>query len=814
MTISHHEKEKKSIKTRILQTMAIPFIFMFLLLYAVFFISMRSLLGERELDNMINQAKLAENVLVSSVSYLPSITRDWSSWDYTYDYVLGDYDEFLDDYLTEYPFQLFRLNFLAVLDVRGDIVYEGYYDFWNAAFMENPPDLSGLYEVIGPLTVSTFDEKELLDLTNTTQIGMAGFVSHDQSIYYLSSYPVLRSDETGPCAGAFIFGRIIDDAEMAFLTKDSEISFSVSEINNTDISAGERESLLANRSIVIAHDDSATTFELFADIFGNDTLAVSISSPRTLYSEGSNFINIVLGVAALCCIIVLFVIFNLLNKTIAVPLTEMAAEIKNINMEKTGASLNFKSNTKEMDNIANAINDMLFRIKNDRDIIRTSNEILNYSANYDILTGLKNRTSTIKDLNTIIQKAKANLNTITVFFIDLNRFKFINDTLGHNLGNNFIILVANRLKKEFGEDALLSRMGGDEFAIVIESLKDDVEEQFFAERIFNVFKTPFRMKEREFLINVAIGSSSYPEDGQDAETMIKTADIAMYRAKDQGENSYVPYKKEFHAALQRKIYIENKIRSAINNNCREFRAFFQPKLSVETGEITSSEALIRWMSPEGVIGPLEFIPQAEESGLIIPLSWWMIRECCRIGKLFEQEGIDNTIAINISAQVLLHEDFIPVIRSAIEETGIDVRKLDIEITESTLLDDMEKVNTILRELHNVGMEISVDDFGTGYSSLSYLHKLSVDRIKIDRSFIIRIDEEDDDKAIINAIVAMGKSLHMVITAEGVEDESQYAFLKSIKCDEIQGYYISKPLPYDEYIDFMKQWNNNRKGMNL
>ncbi|MDR2933564.1 MAG: EAL domain-containing protein, partial [Oscillospiraceae bacterium] len=779
-------KKAPSLLRRVVQVTSVTFALFFIALYIVYYISMQKLLVERENDSMISQVMLSESVIESSASYLPSVTRDWSSWDFTYDYVLGDYDAFLDDYLTEYPFQLFRLSFLTILDIENRIVYEGFYDFRNLEFIDDHPDLSGLYDRVGPAAVGSFSEGEALDLIDTTQIGRIGFVNHDGQMYYLSAYPVLRSDETGPCVGTFIFGRIIDAEEIAFLTADSGLDFSLRPLSELDIGQEEMDRLLNQKSLVLSRAGEVEAFGLMTDLFGADDLAVSFKSSRVLYDQGRSFIFIILAVLALCGCVVLFLVLNLLNRIVVKPIAALVDEVDSVNMDTINTMLEPKGQNVELDNLTVSVNGMLRRIKDARDTITKNNERIYYHANFDALTGLNNRFSTRVILEDAIAVAKRDLGYITVFFFDMDRFKFINDTLGHNAGDILIMALADRLRQNFGRDATIARMGGDEFVIITSGLVNESDRHVFAERICAVFKEPFEIRQRHVQIGISIGSSCYPLDGQDADTLIKNAEIAMFRAKELGDGLYVPYRRELQAAMQNRIYIENKLRSVIAGGCGEFRAFFQPKIDVRTGEIRSAEALIRWFSSEGVINPLDFIPQAEESGLIIPLTWWMIRQCCAMAAECEKKGIEITIAINMSGQVILHKDFLGVVREAMAEYGTaHGPRLDIEIIESTLIEDIEKLNDVIRALHEMGCEISVDDFGTGYSSLSYLNKISIDRIKIDRSFVSRIADGSEEQAIIHAIIAIGKSLHMTITAEGVEEEEQYHFLKDADCDEAQ-----------------------------
>ncbi len=569
--------------------------------------------------------------------------------------------------------------------------------------------------------------------------------------------------------------------------------------------------------ISMTDGENAYGYEILQDAFGEDSLVVAVESPRTLYQQGNQFIAIMLTVIAACCTVTLLVVLNLLNRIVVKPVRKLAGEVDGINMDTVAGTLNENNNSRELDGLARSMNGMLVRIQEDRDIIQENSEMFYYNANFDSLTGLRNRFSTARQIDEIIRKAKEARSHVSVFYMDLDRFKVINDTIGPTMGDQFIRAVAERMREHLGDTALLGRMGGDEFIMVQENLKEEIDRQYFVNRITDMFKTAFVVKERELHITASIGAANYPEDGQDAEMLLSNAEIAMYSAKEQGDGLYVSYRKELHSAIQRKIFIENRIREVIHDGCKEFRAFFQPKVHTQTKEIQSCEALIRWMAPDGIIAPMEFIPQAEECGLIVPLTWWMIRESCRQCAAFEKHGIINKVAINISAQVLAHGEFIEVLKQAVRDAGLTMNRVDIEITESTLLDDIERVNEVLSELHLMGVEISIDDFGTGYSSLSYLNKLEVDRIKIDRSFVMEIDAVDeksaeDNREIVKAILAMAKTMNMVVTAEGVETEAQAAFLQENNCDELQGFLYSRPLPAEEYIAYVLSWKEAHKAM--
>lgn len=786
--------------------MAAIFVAMFVVLYAVYYTSMQKLIVEREQQNMTSQVKLAENMLTSSVSALPGITQDWATWDLSYAYTNNPEGgaDFETEYLDPSTYDLYRLDFITILDTDGDKLYEGFFDHASETFSTEPLGLGGLYEKVFPQVLSSYDE-------NKTDMGVSGFINYDNNIYYLSSYPVIRSNGGGPVAGVLIFGRLIDERETALLTSDAGIDFSVQPRDTAGISHEDDLRLTAAGTLLTENEDLVTAYSALKDAFGEKNLLVSVSMPETYFTDSGSSFTVILLVLALCCGVMLIVVVNLVNSIVINPMGKLIYNVNDMNLDSADLLLDVKNNTKELDDLTGAMNNMLARIKHDRDVIKKHSDELYYNANFDLLTGLRNRFSIAKELDEEIAKSKAENASLTLYFIDLNRFKFINDTLGATMGDQFIVSVSRRLQEEFENALLIGRMGGDEFIIIVKNLDRDADRRIFSSNILNVFKKPFYVREREMHITASIGASAYPKDGLDAEMLISNAEIAMYRAKDSGDSVYVAYEHKFQTALQRKIYLEHKIRDVIHEDCKEFRAYFQPKILSTTGEIRSCEALIRWMAPEGMISPAELIPQAEESGLIVPLSWWMIRESCRQCKQFEKHGIVNSVAINLSAQVLLHEDFLDVLLSAADEFSLDTSRIDIEITESTIMDDIDKINTIFKKLHDLNVEISVDDFGTGYSSLSYLNKLAVDRIKIDRSFIMGINDDEESRAIIKAIVAMAKSLNITVTAEGVEDEVQFEFLKQVRCDELQGFLFSKPVSADRYVRFMKKWQEAKNN---
>lgn len=427
---------------------------------------------------------------------------------------------------------------------------------------------------------------------------------------------------------------------------------------------------------------------------------------------------------------------------------------------------------------------------------------LYYSAHFDPLTSLRNRFSAELAINKEIKRLGNGPGHFNVFTFMMGNLTAINETLGHNAGDLALRMLGKRLKEQFKDELCVARVDGVNFAIVAKDCDDPARLQLLANAILAVFKEPLMIENRVLVLTTAIGSSTYPTDGNNASTLISNAELAMRQSQKLGGNLAVAYYPGLREEANKKLVLERRLRQAVEDDCKEFKIYFLPKVEVATGRIIGCEALIRWFTPEGLISPKDFIPQAEASGLIVPLSWWIIRKCCLYGKQFEAAGVRCSISINIPSQVLLHDDFLEVIREAAAATNMDVSRLDIEIVESVLTENTEQVSRVILAIHRLGGEVSVDDFGTGFSSLSYLNKMAVDRIKIDRSLVAKINKSDDDNSIIRAIIAMAQSLQMRTSAEGVENESQYEFLKAARCDEIQGYFIAEPMAGDEFIEFI------------
>ena len=438
-------------------------------------------------------------------------------------------------------------------------------------------------------------------------------------------------------------------------------------------------------------------------------------------------------------------------------------------------------------------------IQTDLRELENSQAKANYLAYHDPLTGLYNRVNFEEYLSHALFSAKRHENILAILFIDLDRFKVINDTLGHDIGDEVLITVASRLKSALRESDFISRWGGDEFVVILENLSSTSEAAIIATNIIDTLKEPMEIKSHHLITTASIGISLYPENGEDANTLIKHADSAMYLAKDMGKNNFRYYTTELSKEIQNKLDIDMALHNAIEKN--EIYMVFQPQYNLETKEIISVEALVRWENDElGFIPPDKFIPIAEDSGTIVSLGYFIFEESCKAYKKMKENNLDlKQIAINVSSIQFKEPHLVETFISIAERHNIEPTEIEIEITERFIMEHTIANINMMQNFRNYGFKISIDDFGTGYSSMSYLKQLPVDTIKIDKSFVDDIKHGSSDNAIIEAIIALSKTLGYTIVAEGIETKEQEDFLKRAHCDIGQGYLFSKPLSYETLV---------------
>jgi diguanylate cyclase (GGDEF)-like protein len=431
--------------------------------------------------------------------------------------------------------------------------------------------------------------------------------------------------------------------------------------------------------------------------------------------------------------------------------------------------------------------------------LKKANQKLTYQAYHDALTNLPNRALFIKRAKQAIEYAEYNNESLAILFIDLDNFKYINDTLGHAAGDHLLQEIGKRLLTctRLPSDTI-ARLGGDEFTILLRDITDPTDAAMVADYIIKTLMTPLQFDQHEFYITPSIGISIYPQDGLDVGTLMKNADVGMYLAKKQGRNSYRFYVSSANLESAERLNMENKLRQALE--CNEFEVWYQPRFEIKTGRLLGAEALVRWRSPDfNLVSPSQFIPLAEDTGLIIPLGEWVLRTACEESLRWQRAGeYPLSVSVNLSARQFVQADLLSTIERVLGETGMNPHLLELELTESLIMPNAEDTIETLNALKKMGMQISVDDFGTGYSSLSYLKRFPIDTLKIDQSFVRDMDHDADDCALVSAIIAMAHNLKLGVVAEGVEKVEQLKFLQGYNCDCVQGFLFGKPMPADEF----------------
>jgi len=423
---------------------------------------------------------------------------------------------------------------------------------------------------------------------------------------------------------------------------------------------------------------------------------------------------------------------------------------------------------------------------------------MSYLAQHDSLTDLPNRVLLNDRLHEAIALSSRHQRKLAVLFLDLDRFKNVNDSLGHAVGDGLLRSVGRRLFTCVRSSDTVSRLGGDEFVLLLWEVSQAQDAVITADKILRSLREPHQVNQHELYITGSIGIVTYPDDGIEVETLMKKADVAMYHAKDTGGDKYQFFKPEMNVQAVERQFIEDSLRYAIER--QELLLHYQPNIKLTTGEIIGVEALIRWRHPErGFVPPIKFISIAEECGLIVPIGRWVLREACRQARAWQIAGLPPmSMAINISSVELRAHGFAAGVRDALKESGLEARFLQLDLTETVLMEDSPSAAEVLKELKDIGVLLALDDFGTGYSSLSYLRRYPIDALKIDQSFVHHLTTAEDDAGIVTAVIGMGKSLHMSVVAEGVETREQLKILQEHNCPEAQGFYFSRPVPAEEF----------------
>lgn len=564
----------------------------------------------------------------------------------------------------------------------------------------------------------------------------------------------------------------------------------------------------ADGAVVTTHPPSLfpSALEFWQDIQVRDEKIGDLlieADPHDLYRTLPRYLSII-ALSASIALLLAFLVLQRLKTAITAPLLNLTDLMRKVSRHKDYSLRSEVHSSDEVGSLAHCFNDMLEQIQHrDRSLReelserRRAEEHLDRLAYYDTVTGLPNRHYFNERLAHIIGGANSFAERTALMFIDLDNFKIINDTLGHAVGDLLLQDVGIRLKALLRSGDYIFRIGGDEFAVILEKVEHPEDCMAVAEKIIQAFSTCFTLDQHQIFVGASIGISFCPDDATEAGTLLKNADTAMYSAKERGKNTFQFFQPEMKGRALNRLTLENNLRRGLERS--EFVLYYQPQFDLESGRITGMEALLRWSHPElGTVSPAEFIPIAEDSGLIVPLGEWVLRTACAQAAIWQAGcAVPFVLGVNISGRQFKDDTVAEKVLQIVLETGMDPRLLELELTESTLMDGSAANMRKLMRLRAMGIRFSIDDFGTGYSSMSYLKRFPIATLKIDRSFIDGIPDNPEDVAITTAIIAVGKSLNLELLAEGVETREQAEYLRKNGCRHIQGNYFSKPLPANE-----------------
>ncbi len=795
----------------------------FAVLLTIFFnSSMLTLLKDREADQIMRFNIQTADTLERDAETLAISLRNIATEGETYRFVemRSPYDKV--KFMGLNPMTLLRLNYAAIVGNNG-YLSERYFDYRGKTELEDVPNASSLrgvttwlareaqfaYEAIGP-------GADVIDTVERTQ--KSGFLNVGGTIYYFTAIPIMTPNNRRPSNGTFIFARALSDGELSRLILTNEEQST----GNTRIAIAPTELTSLAQSGVgsPSYSEDGRTIRLQSVIPTIDDSVVLLSTEqRRLMYEGSVTLIRTLSVLVFAFVWGFsFLLLATMEFWLLRPISTLACKVLHIDYELPNIDMP-TFHGRELNVLSNSIRELLHRVEGHKVFIEEQNErlseqnrMLDRLANYDPQTNLPNKNLFRNLLRERVTAAKHRGSVVGIVYLNIANFRLINDARGRSTGDMVIIAIANRLNSMFGTtpDNTIACFGQENFGLLLTAKnRDEIMQSAYT--LLSLFNEPFMIDAHEISVTVSVGITVAPFDGETFDELDACANIAMNNAQDSEDTSSFLFFD--HKQLESVISKYNRIADMKRGLERgEFKVVFQPKLNTDTNTITSSEALVRWHSPRGVILPSVFITDACETGLIVPLSWEILRLSFESNIRFSQElGGNFSVGVNVPNNVLLHSDFIPVLSDLLAQTGMNPGSLNVELTEDVLVSDMAKCNARMHALQNMGVQISIDDFGTGYASLQYLSKMPFNWMKIDKTFVDGLPDKPEEMAIIAASVGIARGLGMKVVLEGVETTRQMEIItQGNYCDQIQGYAVSKPLPEEDFLHFVSNWNDKSK----
>lgn len=807
----------KSIRTRFIGIMAVMLILTAGMVYLILHTVMHDKINILEDKYIIENVERTKKEIFKEIEVLDTIVMDWAVWDNSYQFMIDKNPEYIKANLSEDTLNNLKINIMLFIDNKGNLVHGEGYDLQKK---ESVPIDEALLKYI--------KDHSLLQ-NNDVKYRKSGIVTlNGKDLILLSICPILTSAGEGPINGYIVLGANFTEKKIAYIGE--ELS---SEIKLTFLKDFEYDrkffDLKDDKIQIDAVSDQKIIGRAFLDdIDGKHLLLLSIEKNRDINNIGEAGIKATLWLLLGLFFLFAIIITVILDRGILLRFQELSNDIRKIGEGKDlSVRLKRQNIDDELTDVSNEINGMLGALERSQLFLSKSEsalkkaieklqdevlehektqEQIKYIAYHDTLTGLPNRNLLNELLVHSITLAERNNKCMAVLFLDIDGFKMINDIKGHGMGDQILQEVAERLLKTLRKSDVIARHGGDEFIVIIEELDNCSGVELIANKIINCFQEPFHLENQDYFLTTSVGVAVYPADGQTPDMLIKNADIAMYKAKENGKNQYLFCTPVMKDVANETMELSTNLYRAIEKN--ELELYYQPQLSCHNNQIMGIEALIRWRHPVmGLISPAKFIPIAEKTGLILPIGEWVLRTACQQNKKWQEQGLPKIrMGVNLSLRQFHNNDLLNLVESVLKETKLAPQYLELEITETIAMKEKSYIINTLNAFRQIGVSIAIDDFGTEYSSLSYLKHLPVDRLKVAMQFIRGIGIDHKDEALAKGIIVLAKSIGMNVIAEGVETKEQLEFLKNHNCDEIQGYYFFKPLIEAEMTKLLITYN--------
>ena len=767
----------RSLNTKTILFLLSIFIFMLFGTVGILRFFMLDRFSEIEKTLISDHMTRTRNTISDKLTNLNKIAFDWAVWDDTYDFIDDHNESYRQANLVSEVYTNLDIDSMVFIDNQGQFVY--------AKTMTHTND-----EIV-PISQAFKDYITGSGLLTNTDPGfrLVGIIDLPDGPMMIASCPILKSDGEGPVRGNLIIGFTIDEHYIESLKDQLKLDLSLVALDQSSLTSDEINDSAIHIKDITRDQVSASAY--VRDLAGIPVILITVSTDRSIYNVGmSGVYQISLFITVLSALCVILLSF-FMNSQFLTKIKYISDTVDQIGKAKDFTRrLNKPSQNDEFSVVTDEINGML----DDLESVQRSNE---FNANHDALTGLPNRRLLSEQMTHSLLRAQRNQTMLAVLFLDLDDFKQINDTKGHDYGDEILKYMAQRISKNIRKSDILARIGGDEFIILLEDIDDLNKVKIIADKIMKCFTEVVTIHDMDIFLSTSIGIAMYPQDGDDAETLIKNADLALYQAKGVGKSRVMFCTEAMKTFIHESADLSTLLHKSLAKN--EFDLVYQPQIDSTNGKLIGVEALLRWNNAElGEIPPSKFIPIAEQTGLIIPIGEWVLRQACRQNVLWQKSGYPKIkVAVNISIRQFQNHDLIDVVRRVLNETGMAAKYLELEMTETTAMMERVYIQSVLHEFKALGIQLAIDDFGTEYSSLNYLKNLPFDRIKIAMPFIKGIGTSAQDEALTISIITLAKNLMMKVIAEGVETKTQLNFLRNNGCQDIQGYYYYKPLPVSQ-----------------